>query len=157
MDDTVWAYVAGFLDGDGSIVLQLKPRSDYRYGFQIKATVSFFQRDDAVLRWLHHHIREGRLRKRNDGLWEYDIEGLLPVRRFLQKVRPYVVAKQVQVEQALQLLDAIMASPKPSPEQFVQWAQAVESYQALNYSKKRKYTAADVKRFLRSKGLLPPP
>ncbi len=157
MDDAIWAYVAGFLDGDGSVVLQLKPRSDYRYGFQIKATVSFFQRDDEILRWLYRHIGEGRLRRRNDGLWEYDIEGLAPVRRFLQKVRPYVVAKRQQVEQALHLLDAMLAVPKPSPEQFVQWAQQVESYQALNYSKKRKYTAQDVERFLRSKGLLPPP
>ncbi len=35
--------------------------------------------------------------------------------------------------------------------------QRVASYQALNYSKKRKYTAEDVRRFLGSKGLLPPP
>ncbi len=29
------AYVAGFLDGDGSIFVRLKPNAAYRYGFQI--------------------------------------------------------------------------------------------------------------------------
>ncbi len=44
MEETTRAYIAGFLDGDGSIVLQLKPRRDYRYGFQIRAVISFYQK-----------------------------------------------------------------------------------------------------------------
>ena len=157
MDDTLWAYVAGFLDGDGSIVLQLKPRPDYRFGFQIKATVSFFQSDATVLHWLQQNLGVGRLRQRNDGIWEYDIEGIAVVNRFLQQVQPYVVAKRAQVERALSLLKEMLETSSPTPERFLKWAQQVESYQALNYSKKRKYTASDVKRFLSSKGLLPPP
>ncbi len=159
MDETRWAYIAGFLDGDGSIILQLKPRPDYRFGFQIKATVSFFQSHQGkeVLVWLHQAIGQGRVRERNDGIWEYNIEGWEPVFRFLQKVQPYVIAKRAQVEEAMSLLAEMMATPEPTPEQFLKWAQRVASYQALNYSKKRKYTAEDVRRFLGSKGLLPPP
>ena len=159
MDETRWAYIAGFLDGDGSIILQLKPRPDYRFGFQIKATVSFFQSQQGkeVLVWLHQAIGQGRVRERNDGIWEYNIEGWEPVFRFLQKVQPYVIAKRAQVEEAMSLLAEMMATPEPTPEQFLKWAQRVASYQALNYSKKRKYTAEDVRRFLGSKGLLPPP
>ncbi len=156
MDEARWAYIAGFLDGDGSIILQLKPRRDYRFGFQIKATVSFFQSNAAVLRWLEEVLPVGRLRRRKDGIWEYNIEGIEPVAWFLRQVQPYVVAKRPQVEEALQLLEEMLTT-KPTPQQFFQWAQRVESYQALNYSKKRKYTAADVERFLSSKGLLPPP
>ena len=157
MDDTQWAYVAGFLDGDGSIVLQLKPRPDYRFGFQIKAMVSFFQSDATVLHWLQQHLGMGRLRRRNDGIWEYDIEGLAAVHRLLRQVHPYVVAKRAQVEVALPLLQEMLETPSPTPERFLEWAQRVASYQALNYSKKRKYTDREVERFLRSKGLLPSP
>ncbi len=159
MDSTQWAYVAGFLDGDGSIILQLKPRPDYRYGFQIKATVSFFQSGQGrhVLQWLQQRIGLGRLRRRKDGIWEYNIEGWEPVLHFLYAVRPYVVAKKPQVEEAISLLEEMRANRHATPEQFVSWAQRVESYQALNYSKKRRYTANDVRRFLSSKGLLPSP
>ncbi len=159
MDETLWAYVAGFLDGDGSIILQLKPRVDYRYGFQIKATVSFFQSQQGknVLFWLHQNIGVGRLRERNDGLWEYNIEGLEPVWKLLQQVQPYVIAKRPQIEEALDLLTEILSTPQPTPQKFLEWAYRVDSYQTLNYSKNRKHTAEEVRRFLSSKGLLLPP
>ena len=37
------AYLAGFLDGDGSIYVRMKPNSDYRFGYQIAPFVVFFQ------------------------------------------------------------------------------------------------------------------
>lgn len=37
------AYLAGFIDGDGSIYVRLKPNSDYRFGFQIAPYVVLFQ------------------------------------------------------------------------------------------------------------------
>ena len=159
MEATQWAYVAGFLDGDGSIILRIKPRPDYRYGFQIRATISFFQsaQGKEVLQWLHEHLGAGRLRQRNDGLWEYNIEGVDPVLEVLLQVRPYVVAKRAQVEEAIALLQEMQQAEEVSPEQFLEWVQRVESYQALNYSKKRKHTAEEVRRFLSSKGLLSPP
>ena len=38
------AYIAGFLDGDGSIFLQLIRRKDYVFGFQIRASLVFYQK-----------------------------------------------------------------------------------------------------------------
>jgi hypothetical protein len=159
MEDTTRAYIAGFLDGDGSIVLQLKPRRDYRFGFQIRATVSFYQkrRGRWVLEWLYAHIGRGRIRERPDGIVQYDIEGVESVIWLLEQVQPYIVAKKEQVEQALGLLREVCANESPTPEEFWEWARRVESYQALNYSKKCRYRAEDVRRFLSSKGWLPPP
>ena len=37
------SYVAGFLDGDGSIHFQLVRQKEYRFGFYIRSTVSFSQ------------------------------------------------------------------------------------------------------------------
>jgi hypothetical protein len=75
----------------------------------------------------------------------------------LEQVQPYIVAKKEQVEQALGLLREVCANESPTPEEFWEWARRVESYQALNYSKKCRYRAEDVRRFLSSKGWLPPP
>lgn len=37
------AYIAGFLDGDGSIYVQLKPNPTYRYRFQVSPAIVFYQ------------------------------------------------------------------------------------------------------------------
>ena len=36
------AYIAGFLDGDGSIYVRIKPNSSYRYRFQISPAIVFW-------------------------------------------------------------------------------------------------------------------
>ncbi|MCX6791682.1 MAG: hypothetical protein NT149_01440, partial [Candidatus Gottesmanbacteria bacterium] len=63
------AYIAGFLDGDGSIFLQLVRRKDYIFGYQVRASVVFYQKTSQkkILRWLIHKLRCGYLRDRNDG------------------------------------------------------------------------------------------
>ena len=38
-----YAYLAGFLDGDGSIYVRAKPNLSYKYGFQIAPYIVFFQ------------------------------------------------------------------------------------------------------------------
>eukprot|EP01047_Picozoa_sp_COSAG01_P000436 COSAG01_NODE_8_length_44037_cov_102.614593_10_plen_59_part_00 len=38
------AYIAGFLDGDGSINAQIVQRKDYVLKFQIRVSVTFFQK-----------------------------------------------------------------------------------------------------------------
>ena len=40
---TQLAYLAGFIDGDGSIYVRLKPNDTYRYGFQIAPYIILFQ------------------------------------------------------------------------------------------------------------------
>jgi intein-encoded DNA endonuclease-like protein len=40
------AYIAGFLDGDGCIMLQLINRKDYKLGYQIRASIVFYQKTE---------------------------------------------------------------------------------------------------------------
>ncbi len=37
-------YIAGFLDGDGCINAQIVPRVGYKLKFQIRVSITFFQR-----------------------------------------------------------------------------------------------------------------
>ncbi len=159
MQDTTLAYIAGFLDGDGSIMFQLKPRSDYAYGFQIKVTLAFYQKSSnrSILEWLHENLKVGAVRNRNDGMSEYDIEGFIPVRQVLELLAPYVVLKREQVEVALQLIDEITSQPEPSPQEFLERCAKVEIFQTLNYTKNRKHTYESVRAVLESKGYLVPP
>ena len=158
MRETTLAYIAGFLDGDGSVIFQLKPRSDYTYGFQVKVTVAFYQKKSnrSILEWLQDNLRVGAVRDRNDGISEYDVEGFEPVRRLLESLQPYVVLKRKQVEVALDMIGEITSRPDPSPEEFLIWCGQVEAFQALNYTKKRKHVQSDVRASLESKGYLDP-
>ena len=47
MNASTASYVAGFLDGDGSIHFQLVRQKEYRFGFYIRASVSFSQSTSA--------------------------------------------------------------------------------------------------------------
>ena len=158
MDEPTCAYIAGFLDGDGCILVQLKPRQGYRYGYQIKATVSFYQKRQGrhLLEWLQRQIGVGRIRDRKDGVSQYDIEGVAHVLCLLRAISPYLVAKRQQAQKVIKLLEAMQQNPKPSPEEFLRWAGLVESCQALNYSKKRRHTVEEVARFLSNKGVSHP-
>ena len=159
MQDTTLAYIAGFLDGDGSIMFQLKPRSDYAYGFQIKVTLAFYQKcsNRSILEWLYENLKVGAVRDRNDGMSEYDIEGFTPVQKVLELLKPYVLLKGEQVEIALQLIDEITSQSKPSPQEFLERCAKVDIFQTLNYTKNRKHTYESVRAVLESKGCLVPP
>ena len=40
------AYIAGFLDADGSIISQIVKSSDYKFGFYIRLSIVFIQKTD---------------------------------------------------------------------------------------------------------------
>lgn len=39
-----FSYIAGFLDGDGSIIAQIVRNDSYAFGFSIRLSVVFFQK-----------------------------------------------------------------------------------------------------------------
>src|SRR5262249_6839228 len=82
MQDATRAYIAGFLDGDGSVIFQLVRRRDYLYGYQIRSSVCFFQstRGKAGLMWLKQQLGCGYVRDRAGDMSDYTIVGWSAVR-----------------------------------------------------------------------------
>jgi intein-encoded DNA endonuclease-like protein len=158
MDETTKAYIAGFLDGDGSIMFQLVERKDYVYGYQIRASVCFYQDTNhkGGLYKIKEKIGVGYIRDRNDGVSDYTIVGYANVEKILELVEPYVVFKLKHVKEALMLLKLLQENPKPTVKEFLDLAEKVDSFAALNYSKKKVNNAAKLRDFLISKGLLVP-
>jgi hypothetical protein len=156
MDDATRAYIAGFLDGDGSIIFQLVRRADYVYGYQIRASVCFYQntRGRAGLEWLKGQLGCGYIRDRAGSMSDYTIVGWLGVKRVLELVRPYTVFKRQQVERALDILDRL--DGQLTPARLVELAKAVDAFAVLNYSKRKVLDATCVEQHLVSMGLLVP-
>ena len=98
--DTELAYIAGFLDGDGSLMFQLKKRADSTKGVRFMATMCLYQdtRHDATLSWIRQRLGCGYVSKRNDGMTELRINGFSQVRETLVALQPHVRFKKKQVQ-----------------------------------------------------------
>ena len=150
------SYVAGFLDGDGSIHFQLVRQKEYRFGFYIRSSVSFSQSTSARagLEHIQALIGAGYLRERGTGMSDLVITSRPALFNLLTEVRPYVVFKREHVRRALLLLPRL--DRVRDPELFLQLAREVDAFAALNYSKTKRIFAVDVERHLRSMGVLCP-
>jgi hypothetical protein len=150
------AYLAGFLDGDGSIHFQLVRQQEYRFGYYIRASLSLTQSTSARagLEHLHALIGGGYLRDRGTGMSDLVITSRPLLTSVLQAVQPYAVFKRAHVARALELLPQIR--PRMDAQEFLRLASEVDAFSTLNYSKTKRISAADVERHLRSMGSLVP-
>ncbi|MCB9812545.1 hypothetical protein H6778_02715 [Candidatus Nomurabacteria bacterium] len=131
------AYLAGFLDGDGSIYVRAKPNSSYRYGYQIAPYVAFFQSAtcESFLPMVGQ-IGYGKTRLRKDGIYEFTISKQDDIVDFLAKVSPYLLLKQEQAKLMLEILS--LKKGISSEKDFKQLLNRIDTFRELNYSKKRK-------------------
>ncbi len=97
------AYIAGFLDGDGSLMLQLKKRGDSKIGMRFMLTICFYQdsRHDQPLRWIRSIFNIGYISKRNDGMTELRINGHQQIRDSIKDLLPYIKFKKIQARALL--------------------------------------------------------
>jgi len=150
------SYVAGFLDGDGSIHFQLVKQKEYRFGYYIRSSVSFSQ--STVARPGLEHIQTvvggGYLRDRGTGMSDLVVTSRPLLLDLLKAVEPHVIFKKVHVREALRLIPQL--DRVRDPEKFLQLAHQVDAFAALNYSKTKRIFAVDVERHLRSMGVLCP-
>ncbi len=148
------AYIAGFLDGDGCIMLQLVYRHDYVLGYQIRASIVFYQKQQyrPFLGWLQDQFDGiGYIRNRNDGMSEYTIVGIADVEKVLKLLLPYLRLKKPQAEIALKVISQMPGSGrKMTEEKLLTLAKEVDRFVDLNYSKKRVNTSEKLRAFLAS-------
>ena len=92
------AYIAGFLDGDGSLMLQIKKRKDGAIGIRFMPTICFYQdtRHEKTLYWIQEVLGIGYLSQRNDGMTELRINGYRQIRDILKSLLPYIRFKKLQ-------------------------------------------------------------
>ena len=139
-------------------MLQLVFRADYRLGYQIRASIVFYQKQKYknFLFWLKEKFQVGYIRDRNDGMSEYTIVGPKPVSEILKKLMPYLRLKRDQAELALAVLAKMPGSGrKMNSKILLELSLEVDKFAELNYSKKRTNTSEKVRQFL-NKSLLNP-
>jgi hypothetical protein len=107
------AYIAGFLDGDGSIMLQIKKRSDSPRGIRLMTTICFYQdtRHEEHLRWIQKVLKVGYLTRRNDGMSEIRINGYQQVHTILSLLQPHIRFKRLQVVMLMKACEILIDTP----------------------------------------------
>lgn len=150
------AYIAGFLDGDGSIHVRLKPNSTYRFRFQISPSLVFYQskKEKSYMQWLKNLIGRGYIRERKDGIVEYIIGDIESIKNLLESIEPYLKLKKRQAKLMLKTLK--MKEKVKNAKDFVKLSEEIDKFQKLNYSKKRIQNSLEVKKVLKKERFLAP-
>ena len=138
ISSTTKAYLAGFLDGDGSVYVRAKPNPTYKYGFQIAPYIVFFQslKGKNNFEKLCSLIGFGYIRERKDGIIEHIISKNEDIKKFLKVVKPYSIMKKEQVELMSKILDC--KESVKNRKDFKSLMKLIDRFRDLNYSKKRK-------------------
>ena len=142
------AYIAGFLEGDGSIFAQIVSRVDYRLKYQIRTTINFTQKKSRYwfLKELHEQLGCGTLRDRKDGCCELTITGNDQVKVVLETLIPYLRMKKRLAQLVLTIIRSL--SKQQSPESFLESCSLVDQVASLTDSKKRTITTEIVRALL---------
>ncbi len=141
------AYLAGFLDGDGSIMALIIARDDYRLKYQIQVRVSFFQlkKRGHFLQQIQQELGDqATFRTRNDGMVEVNIVGWRNVYGFLKQSQPYFRIKLKQCNLVMRIIEQLPLT-KDNPDKFLELCELVDQVAQLNDSRNRTITAAVVR------------
>lgn len=136
------AYIAGFLDGDGSIMLQIHRRKSGKDVFRIKTVICFYQDSKHLkeIEWIKQVLGCGYVYTRNDHICELRIEGFQKVFEILLKLQPYLRFKRKQVKLMLDLIPKLQQK-QVSKEETVTWIKKMREY---NYFSSQRNTLEDV-------------
>ena len=150
------AYIAGFLDGDGSLMLQIKKRKDSFVGIRFMATICFYQdsRHEEALYWIQEVFGIGYISHRSDGMTELRINGYEQVRNILKSLSPYVRFKKLQCAVLLQACEILSGTKfkNLTKKQLIKLVDLILVIQSENYVTKKKKTRNELFKIL---GLTP--
>ena len=144
------AYIAGFLDGDGSILLQIVKQKHLKYGFTIRVSVCFYQKKTRYwfLLWLKKKLRHGRVHLRNDGMAQYTLTGFSLVHTVVQALLPYLQVKRPLAKLCLKVIESYDRATTKAD--FLEVCFLIDIAAKFTDSKNRKYTGAIVQQFFDS-------
>ncbi len=135
------SYIAGFLDGDGSLIAQIIKQKDYKYGFTIRVSINFYQKNKRnwfIKRLYKNFDKKGSIRIRKDEMCVLTITAFKEVSYYLNKLMPYLIIKK---KTAILLLEIINAYAKVKTKaDFLKVCILVDKVADLTDSKNRKIT-----------------
>ena len=146
------AYIAGFLDGDGSLMLQIKKRKDGKLKWRFMCTICFYQdsRHEKTLHWIKKVLGIGYISVRNDGMTELRVNGYKQVKEILQDLLPFIKFKKEQANALYKAANLLMniKLKSLSKRNLLELVNYILIIQKNNYVTKHKKTKQDILKML---------
>ncbi|MBI4158195.1 MAG: hypothetical protein HY505_01045 [Candidatus Yanofskybacteria bacterium] len=146
------AYIAGFLDGDGSLMLQLKKRKDGKLKRRFMCTICFYQdsRHEKPLHWIKKVLGIGYLSRRNDGISELRINGYKHVRDITKSLLTFIRFKKNQAQALYKAADLLARKKidKLTKANLLKLVDYINIIQINNYATKNKKSKKDLFKIL---------
>jgi len=149
------AYIAGFLDGDGSLMIQLKRRSESNLGTRrVMLTICFYQdsRHEKPLFWIRKALGIGYISRRNDGMTELRINGHERVRNILKSLLPFLRFKKKQAKMIIKSADLLLGNDRRGLHVKEKLVEYILIVQGENYATRAKRSRKEIRELL---GLTP--
>lgn len=149
------AYIAGFLDGDGSLMIQIKKRSgsNNKRTTRFMLTICFYQdsRHEKPLFWIRDQLGIGYISRRNDHITELRINGYKQIEEILSSILPFIKFKKVQANAILKATK-ILSSKKRTINDLRKLVDLILIVQSENYVTRNKRSKEELLEIL---GLTP--
>ena len=139
------AYIAGFLDGDGSIIVQIVSDKTRKWKFYIRVSIVFYQntKHHWFILWLSKMFTPyGYVTKRTTGMSEFTIVEKEAVKLVLNKLTPYLKIKNPLCKLTLGIINDLESVQTEAD--FLKVCHKVDKVAEYTYSKPRKITAKNV-------------
>ena len=146
------SYIAGFLDGDGSLMLQIKKRKDGRLKRRFMCTICFYQdrRHEKPLNWIRKNLGIGYISRRNDGITELRINGFAQTRNIIKSLLPFLKFKKDQAKAFYKAADLLSKKQNKhlSRSELLRLVKHIITIQNNNYITRRKKTKDELLKIL---------
>jgi hypothetical protein len=152
LTSTQLAWLAGFIDADGSINAQIVKRDDYILKYQVRVSVTLFQstKRHHILLWIRKNLHQGTVRKRPDKMSEFVVVGEKQVEQLVTHILPYLVLKRRQAKLVLQIIKKLPYTKDPLV--LLEACELADKIGNLNDGKLRINKSKNVSAVLRSLG-----
>jgi len=143
-------YLAGFTDGEGSFNVSFRKRDDFKIPLKISLCFNISQRDAVILSHFKKHLECGTMRKRNDGVWYYEVNNF---RAIQENVIPFfnrfsfLSAKKKRDFSKFKQISKIIASDGHLAIEGIE--EILKIRKDMNDGGKRKYSDQEILRILR--------
>ncbi len=148
LSNTDKAYLAGFLDGDGSILTQIIPDKTRTFKFYIRISIVFYQKSNYhwFMLWLQSIFKPyGYITQRNN-MSEFVLVAKGPTEFLLKELYPYLKLKKPLCKLVLSIFNDLKSVN--SEADFLKVCQKVDETANFTYSKTRKIDSLYVARYL---------
>lgn len=104
------AYLAGFIDADGSISIRMTTNPRRRKKVQLHATIAIYNTNVEVMNWLANkiggqHSRMFKKHQRHKDILVLQSRSVIDVAKILRTVLPYLIVKRRQAEIVLEFCE----------------------------------------------------